>query len=194
MTPRGWAASSTRWSASTATRTFWLMCVRPPAAPPSPTGAPPRDAGSGSPPSQDEGLAGTQDPRPAHVEPLSERELEVMRLLGSDLDGPAIARAAQRLAEHGAHPHPAHLRQARGEQPTRRGAPRPPARPLRRRPRPEPPDSRSPDRIHESSPRSSPVMTRPHHPDSYVSGHQPEPTTTRRARDKGAVSGRDHQG
>jgi LuxR family maltose regulon positive regulatory protein len=26
------------------------------------------------------------------IEPLSERELEVLRLLGSDLDGPAIAR------------------------------------------------------------------------------------------------------
>lgn len=29
---------------------------------------------------------------PAYVDPLSERELEVMRLLGSDLDGPDIAR------------------------------------------------------------------------------------------------------
>ena len=61
-------------------------------APPSPTGAPPRDGGSGSPRSREEGLAGTQDPRPAYIEPLSERELEVMRLLGSDLDGPDIAR------------------------------------------------------------------------------------------------------
>ncbi|GAA4400695.1 hypothetical protein GCM10023168_09700 [Fodinibacter luteus] len=61
-------------------------------APPSPTGAPPRGGRSGSPRSRDEGLAGTQDPRPAHIEPLSERELEVMRLLGSDLDGPDIAR------------------------------------------------------------------------------------------------------
>ena len=34
----------------------------------------------------------TDEPRPSYVEPLSERELEVMRLLGSDLDGPAIAR------------------------------------------------------------------------------------------------------
>jgi len=61
-------------------------------APPFPTGAPPRDGGSGSPRSREEGLAVTQDPRPAYVEPLSERELEVMRLLGSDLDGPDIAR------------------------------------------------------------------------------------------------------
>ena len=61
-------------------------------APASPTGAPPRDGGSGSPRSREEGLAGTHDPRPAYIEPLSERELEVMRLLGSDLDGPGIAR------------------------------------------------------------------------------------------------------
>ena len=60
-------------------------------APPPPTGAPPR-GGSGSPRSRDEGLAVTQDPRLAYIEPLSERELEVMRLLGSDLDGPDIAR------------------------------------------------------------------------------------------------------
>ena len=61
-------------------------------APASPGGAPLRDLGSGLPPSQEEGLAVTGDPHPAYVEPLSERELEVMRLLGSDLDGPAIAR------------------------------------------------------------------------------------------------------
>lgn len=60
--------------------------------PPSPTGAAPRDGGSGSPRSRGEGPAGTRDPGPAHIEPLSERELEVMRLLGSDLDGPGIAR------------------------------------------------------------------------------------------------------
>ncbi len=34
----------------------------------------------------------TEDPPISFTEPLSERELEVMRLLGSDLDGPAIAR------------------------------------------------------------------------------------------------------
>ena len=51
-----------------------------------------RDGGSSSPRSREEGLAVTQDPHPAYVEPLSERELEVMRLLGSDLDGPDIAR------------------------------------------------------------------------------------------------------
>jgi LuxR family maltose regulon positive regulatory protein len=41
------------------------------------------------------GTSGPADPagsHPAYVEPLSERELEVMRLLGSDLDGPDIAR------------------------------------------------------------------------------------------------------
>ena len=68
------------------------MCVRPPVRRrPRPAhlrateGAARRGAGN-------EGLAGTHDPRPAYVEPLSERELEVMRLLGSDLDGPDIAR------------------------------------------------------------------------------------------------------
>ena len=34
----------------------------------------------------------TEDPPISFTEPLSERELEVMRFLGSDLDGPAIAR------------------------------------------------------------------------------------------------------
>ncbi len=37
----------------------------------------------------------TEDSTPAHqglIEPLSERELEVIRLLGTDLDGPDIAR------------------------------------------------------------------------------------------------------
>ncbi len=60
--------------------------------PPSPAGAPPRDGASGSRRSRGEGLAASHDPGPAHIEPLSERELEVMRLLGSDLDGPGIAR------------------------------------------------------------------------------------------------------
>ena len=31
-------------------------------------------------------------PRPELIDPLSDRELDVLRLLGSDLDGPAIAR------------------------------------------------------------------------------------------------------
>jgi LuxR family maltose regulon positive regulatory protein len=41
-------------------------------------------------------IDGTEERRPAEqdlIEPLSERELEVLRLLGSDLDGPDIARA-----------------------------------------------------------------------------------------------------
>ena len=71
---------------------FLADVLAAPGAPPFPTGAPPRDGGSGSPRSREEGLAVTQDPCPAYVEPLSERELEVMRLLGSDLDGPDIAR------------------------------------------------------------------------------------------------------
>ena len=58
----------------------------------SPAGAPPHGGRSGSPRIPEEGQAVTEDPHPAYVEPLSERELEVMRLLGSDLDGPDIAR------------------------------------------------------------------------------------------------------
>ena len=61
-------------------------------APASPAGAPPRDGRGGSPPARSAGPADPADPSPAYVEPLSERELEVMRLLGSDLDGPDIAR------------------------------------------------------------------------------------------------------
>jgi LuxR family maltose regulon positive regulatory protein len=37
-------------------------------------------------------LAADRTPAQDLVEPLSERELEVLRLLGTDLDGPAIAR------------------------------------------------------------------------------------------------------
>lgn len=74
-------------------RSQFLTDVRAAAgAPLSPTGAPPRDGGSRSLPSRDQGRAATRDPHAAYVEPLSERELEVMRLLGSDLDGPDIAR------------------------------------------------------------------------------------------------------
>ena len=58
----------------------------------SPAGGSPPGPRSGSPQSRDGGRAVREDPRPAYIEPLSERELEVMRLLGSDLDGPAIAR------------------------------------------------------------------------------------------------------
>ncbi len=54
----------------------------------------------GLPPGDRSGLPGTrhrtpvptEDHEPAFSEPLSEREREVMRLLGSDLDGPGIAR------------------------------------------------------------------------------------------------------
>jgi LuxR family maltose regulon positive regulatory protein len=38
-----------------------------------------------------ESRAGTPSAQPL-IEPLSDRELEVLRLLGTDLDGPAIAR------------------------------------------------------------------------------------------------------
>ena len=61
-------------------------------APASPAGAPPQDGRGGSPRARSAGPPDSPGPMPAYVDPLSERELEVMRLLGSDLDGPDIAR------------------------------------------------------------------------------------------------------
>ena len=58
------------------------------------------------------------------VEPLSERELEVLRLLRSDLDGPDIARELVVSAEHAPDPHEEHLREARRRQSPGRGPPR----------------------------------------------------------------------
>jgi LuxR family maltose regulon positive regulatory protein len=46
------------------------------------------------------------------AESLSDRELQVLRLLGSELTGPQIARGVVRLAQHGAYAHQAHLHQA----------------------------------------------------------------------------------
>jgi LuxR family maltose regulon positive regulatory protein len=40
---------------------------------------------------------------------LSDRELQVLRLLDSELSGPEIARRLVRLAEHAPHAHQAHL-------------------------------------------------------------------------------------
>lgn len=57
----------------------------------SPGGPPPSGRG-GTPRSRHRGPVVDEGPGPSFTEPLSERELEVMRLLGSDLDGPAIAR------------------------------------------------------------------------------------------------------
>ena len=54
-------------------------------------GVPPGDR-SGSPGTRHRTPAPMEDHEPAFSEPLSEREREVMRLLGSDLDGPGIAR------------------------------------------------------------------------------------------------------
>ena len=62
------------------------------------------------------------------IEPLSERELEVLKLLRSELSGPEIARELHGVSEHPAYPHPKHLRQAGGEQ-------SPGCRPPRRRTR-----------------------------------------------------------
>ena len=55
---------------------------------------------------------------------LSERELEVLRLLATEPDRARDRPAAVRLGQHAAHPHPAHLHQARRHHPPRRGAPR----------------------------------------------------------------------
>ena len=71
-------------------------------------------------------LAAAQRPSPARrvsEEGLSERELEVLRLLATELSGPEIARPALRLGEHAAHAHQAHLHQARRQHPPRRGPP-----------------------------------------------------------------------
>ena len=64
------------------------------------------------------------------VVPLSSRELDVLRLLGSDLDGPCHRPPPQRVPADGTDPHPAHLRQARREQPPRRRPTWTPAAPL----------------------------------------------------------------
>ncbi len=66
-------------------------------------------------------------------EGLSDRELEVLRLLATDLTGPEIAGQPVRLGQHAAHPHQAHLHQARREHPAGRGAPGHRARPAARR-------------------------------------------------------------
>ena len=79
------------------------------------------------PPSRRAGRDGPSD-QPL-IEPLSERELEVLRLLESDLDGPDIARELIGLAAHRADPHAEHLREARREQPAGRGPPCRRARP-----------------------------------------------------------------
>ena len=79
-------------------------------------------------------LAGPARSRPAEAarpgiaplaDPLSERELQVLRLLDSELSGPEIARDAVHLPQHPAHPHQARLHQARRLQPPGSGGPRP---------------------------------------------------------------------
>ena len=57
------------------------------------------------------------EPRQSLVEPLSQRELEVLRLLDSELTGPEIARELYVTRQHPAHPHQAHLHQARRRRP-----------------------------------------------------------------------------
>jgi LuxR family maltose regulon positive regulatory protein len=56
------------------------------------------------------------------IEPLSERELEVIRLLGTDLDGPDIARQLV-VSLNTVRTHQEHLRQARREQSSGSGTP-----------------------------------------------------------------------
>ena len=58
------------------------------------------------------------------ADPLSEREVQVLRLLDSELTGPRDRRPALRHPQHAAHPHQAHLHQARRHHPQR-----PPSRP-----------------------------------------------------------------
>ena len=53
------------------------------------------------------------EPQQSLADPLSQRELEVLRLLDSELTGPRDRARALRHAEHAAHPHEAHLHQAR---------------------------------------------------------------------------------
>ena len=71
------------------------------------------------------------------IDPLSARELDVLRLLGTDLDGPGIARELV-VSLNTVRTHQEHLRQARRDQPPLRRAPwrqaRPDAPPPRRPP------------------------------------------------------------
>ena len=90
---------------------------------------------------------------PGLIEPLSERELDVLRLLGTRPGRPGDRSRARRVAEHRAHAHQEHLRQARCEQPPGSGPPRRGTRPVAPR---QPLIPRSP-------PQSPHVVMRPHH-------------------------------
>ena len=57
-------------------------------------------------------------------EPLSDRELEVLRLLGTEMSGPEIARDTCGVTEHPAYAHPKHLQQAWSEQSSGSRSPR----------------------------------------------------------------------
>ena len=63
------------------------------------------------------------------VDPLSDRERDVLRLLGTDLSGPRNRARARGLSQHRANAHEQHLHEIGCEQPpgssTRRGRPRP---------------------------------------------------------------------
>ena len=80
------------------------------------------------------GDARAADRRPTSrlVEPLSERELEVLRLLGQRPRRPGHRPRARRVAEHRPDPHQEHLREARRQQPPGRRPPGDRARPARR--------------------------------------------------------------
>ena len=105
------------------------------------------------------------------VDPLSDREREVLRLLASDLSGPAIAARARRLAQHRADPHQEHLRQARRRPAAAPPSPGPPScgccspRGERRRPPPSSPD------VVRSRPPSAPSVPpwTPHRPAARTS-------------------------
>ena len=69
--------------------------------------------------------------RPPLPEPLSERELQVLRLLERRAERARHRPCPVHLPQHAAHPHQARLHQARRLQPPRGGGPRPRARPAR---------------------------------------------------------------
>ena len=113
---------------------------RPPADRSAVTARPPSRPADSSPPAGPPRRASPSVPAepavPVLVDELSSRELEVLRLLRSDLSGPDLARELHGVPQHPADPHQEHLREARREQPTRRRPPsgrtRPVAAPLRR--------------------------------------------------------------
>ena len=88
------------------------------------------------------------------IEPLSERELDVLRLLGNRPGRPGHRPRARRVPEHRADPHQEHLRQARREQPPGSG---PPAEELDLLARTRRPSAQQSDPRHVARGRTSPA-------------------------------------